>query len=133
MHAVEKKLDLLLERIDALSEQFRQVRFELGALTKRSTTTMALLDDLQAKVAAETSVVASGITLMQGLSDKLKALQGLDPAAIAAEAASLSAQLDASTQAMAAAIAANTPAAPAPAPAPAEPPPAPAAPTTPAV
>jgi len=70
---------------------------------------MAALDDIQAKVTAEGTVVQSAITLLQGLKQALDAA-GQDPAKLA----ELSSDLDAQTQALAAAVAANTPAAPAP-------------------
>jgi hypothetical protein len=73
------------------------------------------LDDLTAEVAAETTVEASAVTLIQGLAAQITAA-GTDPAKLAA----LTTQIKTSSDALAAAVAANTPAAP-PAPAPAAP------------
>lgn len=64
------------------------------------------LDDLKAKVAANTTVIGSAITLLQELKAKLDAA-GTDPVALKA----LSDELGAQDQALAAAVAANTPAA----------------------
>lgn len=72
---------------------------------------MASIADLQAKVAANTAVVSSAITLIQGLKEQLDAaIASGDPAALQA----LSDSLGASDQALADAIATNTPSAPAP-------------------
>ena len=75
--------------------------------------TMTALTDLQAKVAANTTVVASAVTLIQGLKSSLDAAikanaGGDNGAALAA----LSTSLDSTDTALAAAITANTPAAP---------------------
>lgn len=67
---------------------------------------MAVLDGLQADVAAEDTVIGSALTLIQGFSVQLAAA-GVDPAALAA----LRADIQAKTQSLAAAVAANTPAA----------------------
>ncbi len=69
--------------------------------------TMSALTDLQAQVAANTTVIGSTLALIQGLKAQLDAA-GTDPQALA----DLSAQLSTSDQALAAAVAANTPAAP---------------------
>jgi hypothetical protein len=85
---------------------------------------MSALSDLQAQVAANTSVEASAVTLIQGLAAQIAtAAAASDTAALQA----LSSQLNSSASALAAAITANTPAAP-PAPAPTSP--APVAPAT---
>jgi hypothetical protein len=74
--------------------------------------TMTALTDLQARVAANTTVVASAVTLIQGLKASLDAAiaanAGGDNGAALAE---LSASLDSTDTALAAAITANTPAA----------------------
>jgi len=67
---------------------------------------MADLTELQAAVAADTSVTASAVTLLQGLAAQLAAA-GTDPAALAA----IVSDLNENTDALAAAVAANTPAA----------------------
>ena len=66
------------------------------------------LDNLTAQVAANTSVISSALTLIQGLAAQL-ASAGTDPVALQA----LYDSLAASDTALAAAVAANTPAAPA--------------------
>lgn len=76
-------------------------------LNKKVDQIMSALTDLQASVAAEDTVIASVVTLLQGLSAALAAA-GTDPAALAA----LKADIDTQTQTMAAAVTANTPASP---------------------
>lgn len=86
------------------SEQVTQL---LGQLQFWGAKIMGELDDLKAKVAANTTVIASAITLLQGLKAKLDAaIAAGDPAALTA----LSAELGAQDQALADAIIANTPA-----------------------
>lgn len=68
---------------------------------------MAAIDDLTTQVAANTTVIGSALTLIQGLAAALAAA-GTDPAKLSA----LQTQLAASDTALAAAVAANTPAAP---------------------
>ena len=73
----------------------------------------AELTALQAQVAQTDTVIASAVTLIQGIADQLAALKD-DPAAISA----LASDLQNTTAALAAAVAANTPSAPAPTPTP---------------
>jgi beta-phosphoglucomutase-like phosphatase (HAD superfamily) len=69
---------------------------------------MSALTDLQAAVAAENTVIASAITLLNGLKSQLDAaIASGDPAALTA----LSADIAGQTAALAAAVTANTPAA----------------------
>lgn len=68
---------------------------------------MAAIDDLTAQVAANTTVIGSALTLIQGLAAALAAA-GTDPVKLAA----LQASLKQSDDDLAAAVAANTPAAP---------------------
>ena len=83
---------------------------------------MAAIDDLQAAVAQEDTVIGSAIKLIQGI-PALIAAAGTDQTKLAA----LQADITAQSQSLAAAVAANTPAAAAPvAPAPAAPPATPA-------
>lgn len=90
----------------------------LFAILNNQERIMATLADIQAKLAAETTVEASVIALLQTLSADLKAaIAGNDPVALQAVAD----QIDQNSAALAAAVTANTPAAPAPAPAPAAP------------
>lgn len=67
---------------------------------------MANLADLQAAVTADTSVTASAVTLLQGLSAQLAAA-GTDPVALQG----IIQELNTNTAALADAVAANTPAA----------------------
>ncbi len=91
-----------------VSAIFLGALFALSLLIYRKLVFMSqALDTLTASVTAETTVVASAITLLNGLKAQLDAA-GTDPAKLA----DLSAQLDASRTALAAAIVANTPAAP---------------------
>ena len=72
---------------------------------------MAAIDDLQAAVAAEDTVIDSAITLIQGI-PALIAAAGTDPAKLAA----LQTDITTKSKALADAVAANTPAAPPPTP-----------------
>ena len=63
---------------------------------------MSAIDDLAASVAAEDTVIASAVTLLQGLSAALTAA-GTDPVKLAA----LKSDVDAQTATLAAAVAAN--------------------------
>jgi uncharacterized protein YoxC len=80
---------------------------QIDAILSNQEKIMATLDDLQADVTAEDTVIDSAITLLKGLADALKAA-GTDPAKLAA----LHTDITAKTDALAAAVAANTPAAP---------------------
>lgn len=66
---------------------------------------MSALDDLQAAVTQEDTVIDSAITLIQGI-PALIAAAGVDPAKLQA----LQADITAKSQALAQAVAANTPA-----------------------
>lgn len=65
---------------------------------------MALLDELVTEVEENKTVVASAVTLLQGLKEKLDAA-GTDPVKLKA----LSTQLSNQTDALAAAVVSNTP------------------------
>lgn len=70
---------------------------------------MASIDDIQARVTAQKTVVDSAVTLLQEISAELKAaLASNDPAAVQAVIDSL----DANTKELADAVQANTPASP---------------------
>jgi len=73
-------------------------------LDKKLDKIMALLDDVIADVAEETTIVESVVTLLTSLSDQLKAA-GTDPVKLAA----LKTQIDANKKALADAVIANTP------------------------
>lgn len=81
----------------------------LSLLVKQGEKIMADLTQLQADVAAETTVTQSAITLLQGLKQQLEAA-GTDPQKLA----DLSASIEANTKALSDAITSNTPAATAP-------------------
>src|SRR5690348_9139269 len=68
---------------------------------------MATIQDIQAKVESQTTVIGSAVTLLQELSAEVKALKP-DQASIDA----LAAKVDANTQQLAQAVASNTEAAP---------------------
>jgi hypothetical protein len=65
---------------------------------------MATVDDIQADVTAEDTVIDSAVVLLKGLADALKAA-GTDPTKLAA----LHTDITTKTQALAAAVAVNTP------------------------
>jgi hypothetical protein len=91
----ERKLDLIVNLLRAVIAQGEKMSKEF--------------DDLTAEVAAETTVEASAITLIQGFAAQLAAA-GTDPVKLKA----LTASIKTSSDALAAAVVANTPAAPAP-------------------
>jgi hypothetical protein len=78
----------------------------LRIVTLNQETIMSALTDLQAAVAAEDTVIASAVTLINGI-PALIAAAGTDPAALTA----LQSDITAQATALAAAVAANTPAA----------------------
>lgn len=82
----------------------------------------AAIDADHAAVAAQTSVVQSAVTLMNGInqrvSDAIAAFQAANPGVDVSALTATTDALKANTDALAAAVALNTPAAPAPAPTP---------------
>jgi hypothetical protein len=89
--------------LDALS---RKLDLVITNGQKLETKIMAAIDDLQAAVAAEDTVIDSAITLIKGI-PALIAAAGVDPAKLTA----LQADITAKSQSLADAVAANTPAA----------------------
>jgi hypothetical protein len=86
----------------------------LGALSSKLDILIGLevqmskeLDDLTTEVSETKTIVASAVTLINGINDRITAA-GVDPAKLAA----LTSDLDASSKALADAVAANTPADP---------------------
>ncbi len=80
---------------------------QLSAINSRLDTIMTELETLQAAVAAEDTVIASAITLLEGLKTRLdEAIASSNPAALRA----LSDDIGAQTTALANAIQTNTPA-----------------------
>ena len=77
------------------------------AILAKGVKIMATVDDIQADVTAENTVIDSAVTLLKGLADALKAA-GTDPVKLAA----LHTDITTKTQALAEAVAANTPASP---------------------
>lgn len=89
-----------------LEEMHQLMQRHFSIIEQKENRVMAAVDDLQASVTAEDTVIDSAITLLQGLS-ALLAAAGTDPAKLAA----LKSDIDAKSGALAAAVAANTPAA----------------------
>jgi hypothetical protein len=100
----------LLAALNAIATVQARQTATLAAILTQGKTIMASVADVQADVTAQTTVIGSAVTLLQGLSAQLAAA-GTDPAALDA----IKASLDANTAALAAAVVANTPGAPAPA------------------
>ena len=98
----------LVAKVDA-------ILFRLDIVNMEEVLLMADLNTVKDAVTAQTTVVGSVVTLLEGLSAQLAAaVAANDPVAMQAVADSISAN----TKVLADAVAANTPAAPAPAPAP---------------
>lgn len=91
-----------MRRLDAIEATLAIINRKLDKI-------MATVDTIQADVTAENTVIDSAVTLLQGLSDQLRAA-GTDPAKLDALATSI----EGKTAQLAAAIVANTPGAPAP-------------------
>jgi len=88
-----------------------EIENKVDLMLDRQETIMSALDDLQAAVAAEDTVIDSAITLINGI-PALIAAAGTDPAKLAA----LQTDITTKSKALADAVAANTPAAAAPPP-----------------
>lgn len=110
--------DHMLARVVALEHAVAALNVRLDAqgasaillkLDQMEKNIMAAIDDLQADVAAEDTVIDSAVTLIQGFAAQLAAA-GTDPTKLAA----LRSDIQTRTQSLAQAVAANTPAAPAP-------------------
>jgi hypothetical protein len=106
------RIDLYIHNADgpANEQKLDRILSLLTTILQKENTIMALIDDLQADVTAEDTVIDSAVTLLNGLSAALAAA-GTDPAKLAA----LRTDIQNKTQGLAQAVAANTPAAPAPA------------------
>jgi len=79
----------------------------IAAIARNQEIIMGELDTLKTEVSETTTVMASAVTLLQGLKQKLdEAIASGNPEALAA----LSAELDTNTNALAQAITENTPA-----------------------
>jgi hypothetical protein len=77
----------------------------LDAIKQDTEKIMAAIDDLEAKVAAEGTVIASTVTLLQGLNAELQAALANDDTA---RLQALQARIATDTQTLAAAVTANT-------------------------
>lgn len=86
---------------------FRRIHFKLNQILLNQGAIMAELEDLQAQVAANKTVIDSALVLINGIADRIKAA-GTDPQKLADLTASLKAEDDQ----LAAAVTANTPPAP---------------------
>jgi len=101
-----RKLSIKIDtRQDSIETKLNLILAKIVGIEKQETTIMADLTALTAQVTASTTVEASAITLLQGLSAQIASLKN-DPVALQA----LADQLQASQTALAAAIVANTPA-----------------------
>ena len=93
------KLDVILTQLGVGNRLLQAVKTEEDKI-------MATVDDIQADVTAEDTVIDGAVTLIQGIAAALKAA-GTDPAKLAA----LHNDITTKSAALAAAVAANTPAA----------------------
>lgn len=103
LREMNEKLDLVLKE----NAKLKRIGEEIMST---GVTAAQALSDIQAQVAAQTTVEQSAITLIQALSDQLTAAAGVSPAAVEAVVA----QFQAQAQALAAAVTANTPSSTAP-------------------
>lgn len=102
-----KDFQRLERKLDAVLLNQGQGLYALYRILFKGDRIMAALDRLEADVAAETTVMQSAITLLQGLKAALDAA-GTDPVKLAA----LADQMEGNATALAAAVAQNTPGAP---------------------
>ncbi len=100
-------IDTINRKLDAILTQLGVDHRLLQAVKTEEDQIMSTVDDIQADVTAEDTVIDGAMTLLKGLADALKAA-GTDPAKLAA----LHTDITTKTTALAAAVAANTPAAP---------------------
>ena len=99
------EISMDLGTLFASAKQLADILSELHLIRN---TIMAALDDLQAAVAAESTIIDSAITLLNGLKTALDAaIASNNPAALT----QLSADITAKTKALSDALVANTPAA----------------------
>lgn len=98
-HSVEARCEVM-RRLDALDQK-------IDLVLKNQEAQMAAIDDLQAAVAAEDTVIDSAVTLLNGI-PALIAAAGVDPAKLTA----LQTDIQTRTAALAAAVIVGTPTAP---------------------
>lgn len=96
----------VLRALEDSSDRLGRIEALLMMVQQQESNAMAAIDDLQASVAKESTVIDGAVTLLGQLSQMIKDA-GTDPAKLTA----LTTQIDTKTQALAAAIVANTPAA----------------------
>lgn len=96
--------DTTLDRVPPWAVELKEL---IGRVLSQQVTEMALIDDLEAKVTALTTVEDSAVALLADISQRLKDA-GTDPARLQAVITAL----DAGQTRLADAIVANTPAAP---------------------
>ncbi len=94
----------LHHKLDAILSNQRAILDQLHNLYRQGDRIMATLQDVQAAVAAEDTVIDSAIVLIKGLADKVAALAP-NQAAIDA----LAAEIKGKSDALAAAVTENTP------------------------
>jgi cell division septum initiation protein DivIVA len=101
----------VLQHLEAIKQTLQTLVSEVSHMNAQ---VQAKIDELRVKVEAETSVVQSAKTLLDGLSAQIAALKdaaaGADPAVLDAITA-LETTVDSNKQALADAVTANTPAA----------------------
>lgn len=107
--AVVQWLKLLRDQLDRIEAKIDTL---LRNQQMNATATDQNFANLQASVAQETTVEASAVTLLNGLSAQLAAAIAAANNGDSAALPALQAQIDTSSAALAAAITANTPAAP---------------------
>lgn len=108
MH-IDVDLNVRFSQDPETTRLLHEVLAKLDAIQTKETRIMAAIDDLTAQVAANSTVIGSALTLIQGLAAALAAA-GTDPVKLAA----LQATLKQNDDDLAAAVAANTPASPTP-------------------
>ncbi len=94
------------DTIARIDRNVKSIAITVNAIKAEEDQIMSTVDDIQADVTAENTVIDSAVALLKGLADALKAA-GTDPAKLAA----LHTDITTKTQALADAIVANTPAA----------------------
>ena len=99
------------ERLDEIIANQREIMRRLTRIEGKEVTIMAEIDDLEAAVAREETVIASSNALLGQLKTALDAALAGNDADLRARVAAVSAKLSADTDAISAAVVANTPAA----------------------
>lgn len=111
IEAIACRLDRIEQKLDLALQKLTNIQIIGAKLMSAGVTAAQALSDLQAQVAAETTVEQSAITLINGLAAQLAAAQGVSPSAVEA----VIAQFQASAANLANAVTLNTPVSTAPA------------------